>query len=151
MTKPGFKPDSTGRLLKYDPRTQRVTTLLSSLTGAGGPAVSSDRKYVLVPEYASKKIQRYWLQGPKHNTNEVFLTDCGSPKSIKRAINDGEFWVAVENQGQPQGLRVNASSIVLETVPLTQFMNMSPAVVQEGGNALYVGSSGTDFVGVYTN
>ncbi|PWA73919.1 Six-bladed beta-propeller, TolB-like protein [Artemisia annua] len=151
MTKPGFKPDSTGRLLKYDPRTQRVTTLLSSLSGAGGPAVSSDRKYVLVPEFANKKIQRYWLQGPKHNTNEVFLTDCGSPKSIKRAINDGEFWVAVENQGQPQGLRVNGSAIVIETVPLTQFMNLSPAVVQEGGNALYVGSSGTDFVGVYTN
>ncbi|GJX50991.1 six-bladed beta-propeller, TolB-like protein [Tanacetum coccineum] len=116
-----------------------LTYDISSMSGAGGPSVSSDRKYVLVPEYVKNRIQRHWLQGPKHDTNEVFVTDCGSPKSIKRAISDGEFWVAIENQGQPQGLRVNGSAIVLETVPLTQFMNMSPAVVQEGGNALYVG------------
>lgn len=100
MAKPGFTPDSTGRLLKYDPRTQRVTVLLSGLPGVGGPSVSSDRKYVLVPNYVNKKIQRYWLQGPKRNTNEVFLSNCGSPKNIKRALNDGEFWVAVEKKAQ---------------------------------------------------
>nr|GFA63518.1 protein strictosidine synthase-like 11-like [Tanacetum cinerariifolium] len=60
MAQPGFKLDSTGRLLKYDPRTQRVTTLLSGLSIVGGPAVSSDRKYVLVPEYGKNRIQRRW-------------------------------------------------------------------------------------------
>ncbi|PWA73917.1 strictosidine synthase 2 [Artemisia annua] len=122
MAQPEFKLiDSTGRLLKYDPRNQRVTTLLSGLSGVGGPAVSSDRKYVLVPD----------------------------PKSIKRAVNDGEFWVAAENP--TQGLRVNGSATVLQTVPLTQFSGMTVSVVQEINNALYVGSSDTDFVGVYTN
>ncbi|KAK1417842.1 hypothetical protein QVD17_26976 [Tagetes erecta] len=149
MAQPGFTPDSTGRLLKYDPRTQRVAVLLSGLAGAGGPAVSSDRKYVLVPEYANNRIQRYWLQGPKHSTNEVFMTGIGSPKNIKRAANDGEFWVAIEKQAQ--GLRVNGSTMVLQTVPLTQFVNTGVAVVQEMNNAVYVGSSHTDFVGVYTN
>ncbi|MFS7928453.1 putative strictosidine synthase [Helianthus anomalus] len=52
----------TGRLLKY-PRTQRVTVLISGLAGTGGPAVSSDRKYILVPDYVNKKIQRYWQKG----------------------------------------------------------------------------------------
>ncbi|XP_042758172.1 protein STRICTOSIDINE SYNTHASE-LIKE 11 [Lactuca sativa] len=158
MTQPGFKPDSTGRLLKYNPRTQRVTTLLSGLSGAGGPSVSSDRKYVLVPEYVNNKIQRHWLQGPNKDTNEVFLTDCRSPKNIKRAANDGEFWVAVEKQVQlspmlsePQGIRVNGSATVLQTVPLPHFFNMALDVVQESNDALYVGSSDTGFVGVYTN
>lgn len=158
MTKPGFKPDSTGRLLKYDPRTQRVTVLLTGLSGVGGPSVSSDRKYVLVPQYMNNQIQRHWLQGPKKDTNEVFLTDCGSPKNIKRAANDGEFWVAVEKQVQqspvlsePHGLRVNGSATVLQTVPLPQFLNMAHNVVQESNDALYVGSSHSDFVGVYTN
>ncbi|KAK1417839.1 hypothetical protein QVD17_26973 [Tagetes erecta] len=97
LAQPDFTPDSTGRLLKYDPRTQRVSVLINGLAGGGGPAVSSDRKYVLVPEYVNKRIQRYWLQGPKHGTNEVFMTDFGSPMNIKRAVNDGEFWVAVAN------------------------------------------------------
>ena len=123
--------------------------MLSGLSGVGGPAVSSDRKYVLVPEYGKNRIQRYWVQGPKRNTNEVFPTDCGSPKNIKRAVNDGEFWVAAENP--TQGIRVNGSATVLQTVPLTQFSGMTVSVVQEINNALYVGSSDTDFVGVYTN
>ncbi|KAI3703618.1 hypothetical protein L1987_73810 [Smallanthus sonchifolius] len=149
MAEPGFTPDSTGRLLKYDPRTQRVTVLMSGLAGGGGPVVSSDRKYVVVPEYGKMEIQRYWLQGPKKGTNEVFMTDIGSPKSIKRAANDAEFWVAVENSKQAQGLRVNGSAIVLQIVPLAQFMDTT--AVQEMNDALYVGSRHADFVGVYTN
>ncbi|KAD6453792.1 hypothetical protein E3N88_08498 [Mikania micrantha] len=147
--KPGNTPDSTGRLLKFDPRTQRVTVLLNGLAGGGGPAVSSDRKYVLVPEYVTKKIQRYWVQGPNKGTNEVFMTTIGSPNNIKRAANDGEFWVAVEKQAQ--GLRVNGSAMVLQTVPLTQFLDINVAVVQEMNGSLFVGSNDTDFVGVYTN
>nr|XP_043630365.1 protein STRICTOSIDINE SYNTHASE-LIKE 11-like [Erigeron canadensis] len=158
MAQPGFTPDSTGRLLKYDPRTKRVTVLISGLSGVGGPAVSSDRKYVLVPDYVNMKVQRYWLQGPKRNTNEVFLTNCtGSPINIKRTVNDEEFWVAVDNQGQqptvnsePHGLRVNGFAVVLQTAPLPQFLDMSVTVVQEINDALYVGSSHADFVGVYT-
>ena len=150
MSQPGFTPDSTGRLLKYDPRTQRVTVLLSGLSGGGGPAVSSDRKYVLVPNYAKKQIQRHWVQGPKRSTNDVFMTDCGIPKNIKRAANGGEFWVAVERMNEALGLRVNGSAIVLQTVVLSHLLNTSVAVVQEMNDALYVGSSGTDFVGVYT-
>ncbi|KAK9065616.1 hypothetical protein SSX86_015017 [Deinandra increscens subsp. villosa] len=148
LAQPGLNPDSTGRLLKYDPRTQRVTVLLSALAGVGGPTVSSDRKYVLVPEYVTKKIQRYWLQGPTKGTNDVFMTVFGSPNNVKRAASDGEFWVAVENP--PQGLRVNGSAIVLQTVPLTQFLSVTVDVAQEMNDALYVGSSHTDFVGVYT-
>ncbi|KAL8209924.1 hypothetical protein R6Q57_006656 [Mikania cordata] len=110
LAQPGNTPDSTGRLLKFYPRTQRVTVLLNGLAGGGGPAVSSDRKYVLVPEYVTKKIQRYWVQGPNKGTSEVFMTTIGSPNNIKRAANDGEFCVAVEKQAQ--GLRVNGSAMV---------------------------------------
>ncbi|XP_076936920.1 protein STRICTOSIDINE SYNTHASE-LIKE 12-like [Bidens hawaiensis] len=149
MAQPGFTPDSTGRLLKYDPQTTRVTVLMSGLSGGGGPSVSSDRKYVLVPDYMNKKIHRYWLQRPKHESNEVFMANFGSPKNIKRASSDGEFWVAAEKPSQ--GLRVNGTAMVLQTVPLTQFFDTTVAVVQETNDALYVGSSHTDFVGVYMN
>ncbi|KAM0070409.1 putative strictosidine synthase transcription factor WD40-like family [Helianthus debilis subsp. tardiflorus] len=84
MTDASLTHDSTGRLFKYNPRTQRVTVLMSGLAGAGGPAVSSDRKYILVPDYyVNKKIQRYWLQGPKRGTNEIVMTNSGSPNIIR--------------------------------------------------------------------
>jgi hypothetical protein len=127
---------------------------MSGLAGAGGPSVSSDRNYVLVPESVNKRILRYWVQGPNEGTNEVFMTMTdfginGSPNNIKRAVGDGEFWVALEKQAQ--GLRVNESAMVQQSVPLTHFFNMTVAVVQVMNDALYVGSSHTDFVGVYTN
>ena len=50
-----------------------------------------------------------------------------------------------------QGIRVNESATVLETVSFTQFGNMTITVAQEKNNALYVGSSHAGFVGNYTN
>ena len=151
ITQPGFTPDSTGRLLKYDPYNQTVTVLLSGLSGVGGPTANIHRDCVLVPESVNKTIIRYWLEGPKVGTTEVFLTDCGDVKNIKRAATDGEYWVATSVLDAQQGIRVNESATVLETVSFTQFGNMTITVVQEKNNALYVGSSHADFVGNYTN
>ncbi|GKA63713.1 strictosidine synthase-like 12-like protein [Tanacetum coccineum] len=124
--------------------------LATQLSG-GGPTVGIDQHHVLVPEYLNNSIKRYWLQGLKIGTNEAFLTNCGSVKNIKRAVNAGEYWVATMLLSEAQALRVNESAKVLQTVSLTQFMNVTVTVVQENNNALYVGSSHTNFVGNYTN
>nr|GEW26318.1 protein strictosidine synthase-like 11-like [Tanacetum cinerariifolium] len=70
ITQPGFTPDSTGRLLKYDPYNQTVTVLLSGLSGVGGPTANIHRDCILVPESVNKTIIRYWLEGPKVGTTE---------------------------------------------------------------------------------
>ncbi|KAI8552843.1 hypothetical protein RHMOL_Rhmol06G0299800 [Rhododendron molle] len=143
-------------LLKYDPVTKQVTVLLRGLAGAGGPAVSFDRSFVLVSEYVGKRIQKFWLTGDKANTAEILINLPGNPNKIKRSETEGEYWVALNVISQqpilftaPQGLRINGLGMLLETLPLvTGYFNASIAVVQEHNSALYIGSRDTDFVGV---
>ncbi|XP_071728262.1 protein STRICTOSIDINE SYNTHASE-LIKE 12-like [Rutidosis leptorrhynchoides] len=159
ISQPGFKGDSTGMLLRYNPFNRQVTVLLTGLAGSSGPAVSSDGRFVLVPELLAKRIQKYWLVGPKANTAEVFLTLDGNPNKVKRAANFGEFWVAVSVGFippapiiVPKGVRFNSNGVALQTVPFaTQFYNKTISIVQEQNNKLYVGSRRTNFIGIYSN
>ncbi|KAK1433658.1 hypothetical protein QVD17_10572 [Tagetes erecta] len=159
ITQPGFKPDSTGRFLRYNPFTRQVSVLLSGLLGGGGPAVSKDGTFVLVPELVAGRISKYWLVGPKANKAEVLLNTVGNPNKIKQAEKIGEFWVAVSIGFQPpralitpQGLRINSNGDVLQTVSFaTQYFNKTVSLVQEHDGKLYVGSRGTSFIGVYSN
>ncbi|GJS61845.1 strictosidine synthase-like 11-like protein [Tanacetum coccineum] len=89
-TQPGFQPDSTGRFLRYNIVAKQVSILLSGLLGGGGPAVSSDGRFVLVPEYNGMRISEYWLAGPKTDT-ELLLNTAGNPRKITRAERFQEF------------------------------------------------------------
>ncbi|CAH1422360.1 unnamed protein product [Lactuca virosa] len=157
-TQPGFRPDSTGRFLRYNPRTRQVSLLLSGLNGGGGPAVSSDGTFVLVPELTGNRISKYWLAGPKANTAEHLL-NVTNPNKIKRASGYGEFWVAVSDGFippapliTPQGVRFDSNGLVLQTVSFAkEFVNKTISLVQEQDGKLYVGSRFTNFIGVYSN
>ncbi|CAL5445087.1 unnamed protein product [Camellia sinensis] len=157
ISQPNFKPDSTGRLLTYDPKTNQVKVLLRGLSGAGGPAVSVDSSFVLVGEYVNKRIQKYWLTGDKANTAEIFLALPGNPSKIKKNIF-GEFWVAVDITNQqptrlttPVGIRFDDSGKVMQQVNFTAlYNNLSISVVQEQNSALYIGCRFVNFVGVFT-
>ncbi|CAH1422356.1 unnamed protein product [Lactuca virosa] len=158
--KPGFIPDSSGRLLRYDPLTQEVSVLLSGLSGGGGVVVSSDGTFVLVSEIGSDRITKYWLVGPKANTAEVLLHVNGNPNKIKQAETLGEFWVATTRIGYapptpgivPEGVRFNSDGDVLQTLQFgTEYPDEPISLVQEHEGKLYVGSRFTNFVGVYSN
>nr|XP_043616322.1 protein STRICTOSIDINE SYNTHASE-LIKE 11-like [Erigeron canadensis] len=159
VTQPGFRPDSTGRLLCYNPHNKQVTTLLSGLFGGGGPAVSNDGTFVLVAELNRKRILKYWLVGSKANTTEVLLDLDGNPNKIKRAERFGEFWVAVSagflppaSSIVPKGVRINSKGVVLQTVLFeAHYFNKSITLVQEQDGKLYVGCRNTTFLGVYSN
>jgi sugar lactone lactonase YvrE len=53
--------DATGRVLKYDPRTNKVTLLMSGLACPNGVAVSKDRAHLVVALTGPCKLLRYWL------------------------------------------------------------------------------------------
>ncbi|KAJ0886854.1 putative strictosidine synthase [Helianthus annuus] len=158
-TQTGFKPDSTGRLLRYNPLTKRVSVLLSGLSGGGGPTVSRDGTFVLVPEFYGNRISKYWLVGPKANTAEILLNNVGNPNKVTRAGRFGEFWVALSPGVRPrmplitpQGVRFDTNGVVLQNVSFVkQFFNRTISVVQEQNGKLYVGSRFTNFIGVYYN
>ncbi|XP_031276814.1 protein STRICTOSIDINE SYNTHASE-LIKE 12-like [Pistacia vera] len=149
------KNDSTGRLLKYDIKTKQVTVLLKGLSGPAGTAVSPDGTFVLVTEFIGKRIQKYWLKGPKANTAEVLITFKGRPDNIKRN-RGGDFWVAVNQETiiplvmKPEGIRLDANGTVKESRPINlQYGTTLVSEVQEFSGALYIGSMYTNFIGVY--
>ncbi|KAA8541124.1 hypothetical protein F0562_025130 [Nyssa sinensis] len=144
--------DTTGRLLKYDPKTKRVTVLLRGLAGPFGLAISRDRSYILISEFVRARIQKYWLTGPKANTTEVLLNLTGNPGNIRITIR-GDFWVAITVRSptlELKGQRINGVGTILETVSFSPEFNATLITeVNERGGTLYLGSLDKKFVGVY--
>nr|XP_043612572.1 protein STRICTOSIDINE SYNTHASE-LIKE 12-like [Erigeron canadensis] len=158
-TQEGFALDHTARLLRYNPNNRQLTVLLTRLYGGGGPAVSKDGTFVFVPEFLDGRVSKYWLVGPKANTQEYLLILKGNPDKIKRAEKTGEFWVAVTFGFVPRvypmipsGFRINSDGVVLQNVSFaTQYPNKSISTVVEQGGKLYVGCRNTTSIGVYSN
>lgn len=100
-----------GRLLAWDPRSQKVRTVLPEIYFANGVAVSSDQSFVLVAETGKYRVRRVWLTGPKQGQTDVFIDNLpGFPDGISSkgkdnlssksqdsfSANDKErFWLAL--------------------------------------------------------
>lgn len=150
--------DSTGRLMKYDVRTNQVTVLLRNLSVAVGAAVSKDGGFVLVSEFVGNRIRRYWLTGRNAGTSDIFLSNLNivRPNNIKRT-SLGDFRIAAATVRQdsqtlvPIRVRVDEHGRISETVSLeAQYGSTLISEVQQSGLSLYVSSRGVNFVGVYT-
>lgn len=83
--------DTTGRLLKYDPKSGQVQVLADGLAFPNGLAMSEDGSYLLLAETSTGKIMRYWL---KTSTLEEFAQLPGFPDNIKASPRGG-YWVAL--------------------------------------------------------
>ncbi|CAL9236444.1 unnamed protein product [Arabidopsis halleri] len=95
--------DRTGRLMKYDPNTKQVTTLLSNLAFPNGVVLSQNGDYLLVVETATCRVLRYWRSATsttcKSRENyEIFAEGLpGFPDNIKRSPRGG-FWVGLNTK-----------------------------------------------------
>jgi sugar lactone lactonase YvrE len=84
-----------GRLLEYDPGTDRTRVVLDGLYFANGVAVSPDDDYVLVVETFRYRIRRLWLQGPRAGRDEILIDNLpGFPDGVA-SDGHGTFWVAL--------------------------------------------------------
>jgi sugar lactone lactonase YvrE len=82
-----------GRLLRYDPRTKETRVLLRDIWFANGVALSYDEDFVLVCETYRYRVLRYWLQGPKAGTFDVFVDNLpGFPDNLSRG-DWGLYWL----------------------------------------------------------
>ncbi|KAF8656729.1 hypothetical protein HU200_060521 [Digitaria exilis] len=86
--------DKTGRLLKYDPKTNKVEVLVEGLAFANGLAMSTDGNYLLIAETTSGKILRYWIKTPKASTLEEVVQIPWFPDNIRLSPRGG-FWVGL--------------------------------------------------------
>ena len=140
--------DKTGRLLKYDPRTKKVTLLLRGLSFSNGVALNKDNDFVLVTETTAARVTRYWLRGQKSQTSDTFTQLAGCPDNIQRNTR-GEFWVAQNNCGIPElkvkPIRLNVEGKIVEELS----QDVGPvSEVQEKDNSLWLGSVIYSYVGL---
>lgn len=83
-----------GRFMRFDPSGDRTEVLMEDLQFANGVALSGEEDFVLVCETGSYRVHRYWLEGPRAGTAEVFLDNLpGFPDNVTRG--EGLFWVAL--------------------------------------------------------
>ncbi len=84
-----------GRLLRYDPKTDRTEVLADDLYFANGVALARDESFVAVNETYRYRISRVWLTGPRTGEREVFVDNLpGFPDGVA-ASGRGTFWVAM--------------------------------------------------------
>jgi ribose transport system permease protein len=84
-----------GRLVVYDPATQKTRTLISHFHFPNGICVAHDGRSVLVASTTLCKVYRYWIKGEKKGELEIVLDEIpGNCDNINRA-SDGTYWLAL--------------------------------------------------------
>ncbi len=84
----------TGRLLCYDPKTGKTTTLLDGYRYANGVCIAHDGESLFFAESWACRVHRYWFAGPKSGQVDCVIKDMpGYPDNINRA-SDGTYWMA---------------------------------------------------------
>ncbi|KAK4485508.1 hypothetical protein RD792_008150 [Penstemon davidsonii] len=89
--------DNTGRLMKFDPSTNKTTLLLDNLKFPNGVSLSQNRDFLLFAETTTCRLYKYWLKKPKSENLELITQLPGFPDNIKRNKN-GEFWVGINSK-----------------------------------------------------
>jgi len=98
-----------GRLLRWDPATGTTEVLLRDLYFANGVALSADESFVLVNETYRYRITRYWLEGERAGTSDVFIDNLpGFPDGVS-GNRRGTFWVALFTVRNPVVDRLHPS------------------------------------------
>jgi ribose transport system permease protein len=97
----GLEGRGNGRIICYDPRTDKTTTVLRNLRFPNGIALTSDRQSILFAESWACSIKRYWFDGPKRGKVETVIASLpGYPDNINRA-SDGNYWLALLGMRSP--------------------------------------------------
>ncbi|WP_198083878.1 SMP-30/gluconolactonase/LRE family protein [Variovorax sp. E3] len=90
-----------GRIICYDPETNRTKTVLRNLVFPNGMCLSHDGMSIFFAESWLCRISRYWISGPKAGQVEVVIPALpGYPDNINRA-SDGTYWLAIMGMRGP--------------------------------------------------
>ncbi|XP_073150178.1 protein STRICTOSIDINE SYNTHASE-LIKE 5-like [Henckelia pumila] len=84
-----------GRFLSYNPSTKETRVLARDLYFANGVAVSPDQSFVIFCETVLRRCQRYYIEGRRKGSTDVFIDNLpGVPDNI-RYDGEGLYWIAL--------------------------------------------------------
>ncbi|KJS10780.1 MAG: ABC transporter permease [Hoeflea sp. BRH_c9] len=90
-----------GRIICYDPKTNKTHTAVRNLIFPNGVCTSQDGQSILFAESWACRISRYYFDGPKAGSVEIVLDRLpGYPDNINRA-SDGTYWAAIMGMRSP--------------------------------------------------
>ncbi|KAK1440531.1 hypothetical protein QVD17_06359 [Tagetes erecta] len=87
-----------GRFMSYDPATKETKVLARDLYYANGVEMSSGQDFVIFCETAMLRCKRYYIQGEKAGSIDVFIDRLpGMPDNI-RYDGEGNYWIAIPTE-----------------------------------------------------
>ncbi len=90
-----------GRIICYDPNTNKTHTVLDRLIFPNGVCIGSDNQSFLFAESWGCTVKRYWFDGPRKGKLEMVLENLpGYPDNINRA-SDGNYWMSLVGMRSP--------------------------------------------------
>lgn len=97
----GLEGRPNGRLVCFDPATDKTRTAVRNLVFPNGVCSCHDGQSLLIAQTWLCRILRYWHSGPKKGKIEVFVDNLpGYLDNINRA-SDGSYWVALNGMRSP--------------------------------------------------
>jgi ribose transport system permease protein len=86
---------ANGRLLVYDPRTEKTEVVLKNLIFPSGVCVETNGASMLFSETWACRVSRYWFDGPRKGQLDLVVGNLpGFTSNITRA-SDGNYWLAM--------------------------------------------------------
>jgi ribose transport system permease protein len=90
-----------GRIICYDPNTNKTHTLIHNLMFPNGICIASDRQSFLFAETWRCTVKRYWFDGPRTGQIETVLENLpGFPDNINMS-SDGAYWMSLVGMRSP--------------------------------------------------
>lgn len=98
-----------GRLLVYDPRTNKTGVALTNLIFPGGVCVEANGSSLLVAETWACRVIRYWFDGPRKGKSERVVENLPAFVGNISRSSDGRYWLAM------LGLRSPLHDLAMQT------------------------------------
>jgi len=97
----GLEARGNGRIICYDPNTNKTHTVLRNLIFPNGVCIGTDRQSFLFAESWNCTVKRYYYEGPKKGRLEVVLENLpGFPDNINTS-SDGNYWMSLVGMRSP--------------------------------------------------
>ncbi|XP_050675410.1 adipocyte plasma membrane-associated protein Hemomucin-like [Leptidea sinapis] len=88
--------DPSGRLIYYNFSTKENKVLIDNLWFPNGIIISPDHSFIVIAETFKYRLLKYYINGPKVGTTEVFIGGLPGTPDILRVLPDGSgFQVAL--------------------------------------------------------
>lgn len=130
--------DSTGRLLKYDIYSRKVTVAATDFVFPNGVQITDNKEAVIVCELGRQRLMRTFIKGQKAGKTELFAELPGECDNIRRSANSEQetYWVAyasVRNATNPL-LADRLAGMPLVRKFLVRFSYLAGSLIEAVGN-----------------